>query len=202
MTTNEDNDSGWDSLADELGVEPTASAPKPAAPSSAPPPPRPARDPRPEIEGEADDFGAGIDDERSPGAMYDPGPEAVVDDSEDFDDSAPEPMDDDLLGDEPVPSDSESEPSEGGKRRRRRRRRRKKGGQGAPDAAETPADAEAIDDDTVEEGEAPAEVEDDEDETITPSAMEEELEEEVVRPRQEWHVMTWLELVSKLHRPG
>ena len=197
MTTNEENENGWDSLADELGIEPTTSAPAPVkTPPTSPPPSRPARDPRPEIEGEAEDFGAGVVEDRSDAAMYDPGPEEIADDS------APEPLEEDLLGDEPVPSDSGPEATEGGKRRRRRRRRRRKGGQEEPETEETSAEAEPMDEDNVEEGEAPAEVEDDDDEPAPQSAMEQELEEEVVRARPEWHVMTWLELVSKLYRPN
>jgi ribonuclease E len=206
MTT-DDTDNGWDSLAEDLGIE--APAPKAEKPEPAPPPraarrpPAGHRDPRPEVEEEADDFGAGVTAEaRSRAALYDPGPEEVAEDAE-VSDEAVEAMEEAVEGDEPPARDDEAG-EEGGKRRRRRRRRRKKGG--APDEAAEgePAADDAADDGaaTVEEGEAPAELEGDEDEEASPSAVDEEMEAEAAGPRPEWHVMTWLELVSKLHRPG
>jgi hypothetical protein len=207
MTT-DDTDNGWDSLAEDLGIE--APAPKAEKPEAAPPPRaarRPAagpRDPRPEVEEEADDFGAGVAaDARSRAALYDPGPEEVAEDAEEMGEAV-EAAEDAIEGDEPPASDEEAT-EEGGKRRRRRRRRRKKGGapEGGPEGE--PAEAGEVADDeaaTVEEGEAPAELEGDEDEDAPPSAVDEEMEAEAAGPRPEWHVMTWLELVSKLHRPG
>jgi hypothetical protein len=204
--TNE-NDSGWDSLADELGIEPAKSNPhaeppaKPKPEPARPAPRRPERDPRPEIEQEADDFGAGVVEEQigSAETIYDPGAGPVEDDIEE---PGAETYEDVHEGYEPPgESEPEGEGQEGGKRRRRRRRRRKKGG---PESEEAPADVEMTEGETdVEEGEAPAPVEgDDDDEVAPPSAMEEELEEEVAQQRPEWHVMTWMELVGKLHRPG
>jgi hypothetical protein len=209
MTT-DDADNGWDSLAQEFGLETPAPAPKAdkPAPAKSParsPAPKPARDPRPEIEGEADDFGAGVTEERTHReTLYDPGPDAVADDSEEFDDSAPEPFEDETE-DTAAAAEGGTE-GEGGKRRRRRRRRKKKGGPGVPekdaaDVAEAPAATEP-DDETVEEGEAPAEVEEDEEEPATPTAVDEEMDAEAAGPRPEWHVMTWMELVSKLYRPS
>ena len=204
MTTDE-TDNGWDSLAQDLGLE---SAPPPAE-RPAPPalvrashrPAGPHRDPRPEIEQEAEDFGSGVSDEsRERGALYDPGPETVVDHAADFEEVT-DPLDEGLEGDEPAPH-AEGGPEEGGKRRRRRRRRKKKGG--AEEAAdEEPArGGEAEEAAVVEEGEAPAELEGDEEDETAPSAMDEEMEAEAAQPRPEWHVMSWAELVAKLYRPG
>jgi hypothetical protein len=53
----------------------------------------------------------------------------------------------------------------------------------------------------VEEGEAP-EVLDEGEEDVPTSAVDEELEAVANQPRQEWNVMTWADLISKLHRPG
>jgi hypothetical protein len=203
--TNE-NENGWDSLADELGIEPSKPTPhseppaKPKSEPARPAPRRPDRDPQPEIEQEAEDFGAGVVEEPfgSAETIYDPGAAPIEDD---FEEPGPESYEDVHEGNEaPAESDAEGEGQEGGKRRRRRRRRKKKGG---PEGEATPADVEMSEDQDVEEGEAPAEVEgDDEDDGAPPSAMDEELDEEVALPRQEWHVMTWAELVGKLHRPG
>jgi|SRR5262245_12534875 len=217
MTTDE-NDAGWDSLAEELGVEaekPVPKAEKPAAPAR-PAPMRPAAAPRPEPEDDAGDFGAGFDDVPAPrgGALFDPGPDEVAAESDDFDDAAPEPLDDDIDEAEPAEPVSAEEGQEEGKRKRRRRRRRKKKGgpegvpAGVPDVADEigdDGDEEAVAEDVVEEGEAPAEIESDEDEdeeAVPHSAVDEEMEAEAAGPRPEWHVMTWAELVSKLYRPN
>jgi len=131
--TNE-NENGWDSLADELGIEPSQPAPhaehsaKPKSEPARPAPRRPERDPRPEIEQEADDFGAGVVEERlgSSETIYDPGAGPVDDESEE---PGPESYEDVHEGYEtPGESESEGEGEEGGKRRRRRRRRRKRAG--------------------------------------------------------------------------
>ena len=206
MTT-DDTDNGWDSLAEDLGVAPSAPAPKAAKPAPAPRAAhRPThRDPRPEVEQEADDFASGLTAEPpARAALYDPGPETVVDHASDLEETI-DPADEGLEGDEPAGTD-EGEPGEGGKRRRRRRRRKKKGGAPGEAAEGEPAADEADEADeatTVEEGEAPAPLEgdDDEDETA-PSAVDEEMDAEAAGPRPEWHVMSWNELVSKLHRPG
>jgi len=109
MTT-DDADNGWDSLAQEFGLptsapSPDADRPEPAKSPARPPAPRPARDPRPEIETEADDFGAGVTDEPSRReAFYDPGPDAVADDTEEFDDAGPELLEDEIEDTSPLPS--------------------------------------------------------------------------------------------------
>jgi ribonuclease E len=205
MTT-DDTENGWDALAEDLGVQSSASTdkPPPAAPARAPHrPASPHRDPRPEIEQEADDFGSGVTEDAGSGALYDPGPETVVDHAADIEETT-DPLDEGLEGDEPAPRE-EGTQEEGGKRRRRRRRRKKKGGatdaaaEEEPAAGETEAGEEAA---TVEEGEAPAELEGDDEDATAPSAVDEELDAEASQPRPEWHVMSWAELVSKLYRPG
>jgi hypothetical protein len=212
MTTDE-NDNGWDALADDLGLQPSEPAPKAEKPAPSPrSAARPAggrehREPRPEIEQDADDFGSGVTAEpEQRSALYDPGPGAMMEDADDLvADEAAEPIDDGAEGDEPLDTAEEGPPQEGGKRRRRRRRRKKKGG--APD--EAPAEGEPVaeaadgqESEGVEEGEAPAPFEGDDDEEVPHSAVEEEMEAEAAQPRPEWHVMTWNELVSKLHRPN
>ncbi len=200
----DDTDNGWDSLAEDLGIQspPPAEKPKLAAPTRASHRPVGAhRDPRPEIEQEADDFGSGVTETPRPAALYDPGPETVVDHAADLEETT-DPLDEGLEGDEPA-GQGEGPTDEGGKRRRRRRRRKKKGGGPDGGAEEEPAAGEAEEEAaTVEEGEAPAEVEGDDDEEAAPSAVDEEMEAEAAQPRPEWHVMSWNELVSKLHRPG
>lgn len=203
MSTN-DTENGWDALAEDLGVESAPPADKPP-PARVPHPPAGAhRDPRPEIEQEAEDFGSGVsDDPRSHGALYDPGPETVVDHAADIDDVS-DPLDDGAEGDEPVDRE-EGTPEEPGKRRRRRRRRKRKPGSGEDSAEEARVDTGGDSEDeaaAVEEGEAPGELEADDDEEFAPSAVDEELEAEAAQSRPEWHVMSWAELVSKLYRPG
>lgn len=202
MTT-DDTDNGWDTLAEDLGIPtpPPAEKPKPAAPErTAHRSPSGHRDPRPEVEQEAEDFGSGVSADPRSAALYDPGPETVVDHAADVEEAA-DPLDEGLEGDEPATHD-EGLPEEGGKRRRRRRRRRKK--DAGPDAAAddhgsaTEADEEVM----VEEGEAPAPVEGDDEDATAPSAVDEEMVAEVTQPRPEWHVMSWQELVSRLFRPG
>jgi ribonuclease E len=206
MATNEETDNGWDSLADELGVE--SKTPPPSAErartSSTRVGTRPAST-RPVVDEEPDsEFGEGMSEEAPVGEpLYDPGPDAPIAETEEFDDSPPEPMEDDLeeIDEAQAAEGAAGGETEGGRRRRRRRRRRKKGGAGAPDAAEIASEPDAG---IVEEGEAPAEVEPDEEdnEPAAPTAMEEELDEETAHFRNEWHVMTWADLVSKLYRPG
>jgi hypothetical protein len=222
----EENDNGWDSLAEDLGLQRTEPAPKPEKPAPSTPSrsaPRSAqvqshRDPRPEVEQDAEDFGSGVTADPTPRpALYDPGPGALMEDADDLiAEEAAEPIDDGAEGDEPhEPVDEGLPQEEGGKRRRRRRRRRKKGGsadEAAPGGETTGGETtggetigEATEDDEasgVEEGEAPAPFEGDDDEEAPHSAMDEEMEAEAAQPRPEWHVMTWNELVSKLHRPN
>ena len=205
MTTDE-TDNGWDALAEDLGVQSSAPPDKPPPGTPARVSHRPAsphRDPRPEIEQEAEDFGSGVTEEPRSGVLYDPGPETVVDHAADIEETT-DPLDEGLEGDEPAPRE-EGPPEEGGKRRRRRRRRKKKGGATDATSEEEPATAETeaeADSATVEEGEAPAELEGDDEDVAAPSAVDEELEAEAAQPRPEWHVMSWAELVSKLYRPG
>jgi ribonuclease E len=206
MSTDE-TENGWDALAENLGIESSAPVEKPAPTAPARVSHRPAathRDPRPEIEQEAEDFGSGVsDDPRSREALYDPGPETVVDHAADIEEAS-DPLDDGAEGDEPAGRD-EGVADEGGKRRRRRRRRKKKGGapEGGVETEPVPVAADSDDEETtVEEGEAPAELEGNDDDEVAPSAVDEEMEAEAAHPRPEWHVMSWAELVSKLYRPS
>src|SRR5215212_2009279 len=113
MTT-EDTDNGWDSLAEDLGLETPPPTPKAEKPAPAEPP-RPARrraaghrDPRPEVEEEADDFGAGVPaSPPSRAALYDPGPEAVAEDAEEMDEAV-DTMEEAVEGDEPPARDEGS----------------------------------------------------------------------------------------------
>jgi hypothetical protein len=197
MTSHDESDSGWDFLADDLGIaDKTETPPAKAEAQAERPATRPTSRPAPRLapppEEESDDFGLGIAEEPAlvQGAMFDPGPDEVADEGEDLAGDSDD-------GDEVAGEEGTETGADGVKRRRRRRRRKKKGGPAEP------AVAEAEDESVVEEGEAPEEVEsDDDDEEVAPTALEEELEAEVVGVRQEWHVMTWAELVSKLHRPN
>src|SRR5947207_566869 len=124
MTT-DDSETGWDSLAEEFGLEADKSAPKSEKPAPAPakraPRPAPTRPaPRPaDVEDEADEFGAGVaEPEPVRGALYDPGPDEMVGD--DSDDAAPESLDEEDEGEE-VAGETEGGPEgqDGGKRKRR-----------------------------------------------------------------------------------
>src|SRR3954467_839531 len=113
MTT-DDTDNGWDSLAEDLGIEASPRGRKAEKPAAAEPPRaarRPAagpRDPRPEVEEEADDFGAGgTGAARSRAALYDPGPEEVAEDAEEIGEAV-EAAEDAIEGDEPPASDEEA----------------------------------------------------------------------------------------------
>ena len=102
---------GLESAKEPPKAEKPAPAPRPAAR----PPHRPARDPRPEIEGEADDFGSGLVEEVTwkQAALYDPGPEAVAEDSDELGE-APEPLDDtDEPEDAPPTTEGVAEGSDG-----------------------------------------------------------------------------------------
>jgi hypothetical protein len=197
MTHHDESDSGWDFLAEDLGI--TSDKPSPVPEKKESPPERPAHRPvaRPTLIQEEDsgDFGEGLIEPsaEAPGALFDPGPDAVAEDDDDFE-SADTEDDGDDSG---VPGSGDQEGSGDGKKKRRRRRRKKKGGPVTPEIAEA-AEHEAV----VEEGEAPGEIESDDDESESHSAMDEEMEAEAVGPRHEWHVMTWADLVSKLYRPN
>ncbi len=199
------DESGWDNLADEFGLETTKPAPPPERPAAPKPVARPIlRKPDPEPVDDAGDFGSGFDDESTPrAALYDPGPDVVAEDNDEVGE-APEPLEDpdEENGDEPTTEGGEPGP----KKKRRRRRRKKKAG--APEVAGEPTmAAEAGVPVEVEgEGDEPAAESDSEsdDEFEDDDSVEsgEDLEAEAPGPRPEWHVMTWMDVVSKLHRPG
>ena len=210
------DEEGWDSLAENLGLD--AAPQQKKEPKNEPKSPLPqskivpARSVAPieEPEDVAGDFGSGIDEEpalahtstRTPAQpfLYDPGPDVVFeDDDDDSVGEAPEPLED--SDDEAPSAEQPGETQEGGKKKRRRRRRRKKKVDGGPvDAAGEPAaiepenggPAESDDNDAAEDSDA--EYED------VPDAEDDGEDEAVVQ--KEWNVMTWLDLVAKLHRPG
>lgn len=224
----DDNENGWDDLASEFGLEPdtSKSKPQPAKPEReltavedetipTPPPPRNLSNPLPEPDVALEED----EPQLHAGALFDPGPEQVLEDTgvsstaatgeqEEFDETDSEELFDTEAG-------PEQEQEEGGKRKRKRRRRKKKKGPGEPAVGEAD-DSEAVegeesdvgevteatvpDDAEVEEGEAP-EVLAEEDHVPT-SAVDEELEAVANQPKQEWNVMTWADLIGKLYRPN
>ena len=83
MTTHDD-EPGWDTLAEEFGLEPGQSTAPPAK-TEVPPTTKSGRvaahhrpEPTPEPEDEGGDFGSGFEPEPAalPAALYDPGPDA------------------------------------------------------------------------------------------------------------------------------
>ena len=210
------DEEGWDSLAENLGLE---AAPEPKKePKIEPKPIRaqskiiPTRSVAPIDEPEDADggFGLGIAEEpalehtstHSPTQpfLYDPGPDVVFDqDDDDTVGEAPEPLED--SEDETSAADQSGETQEGGKKKRRRRRRRKKKSDAEPvGATGEPTAVEPENGGPAESGEN-GDVEDAEYEDVPDS--EDDGEEDTALPVQkEWNVMTWLDLVAKLHRPG
>ena len=206
MTDNDPLDSGWDTLAEEFGLEEQApkTAPAPKAEAGPKPLKKTAAKPAVEFDEGDDTFGAGIDESPAPrasAALFDPGPDHIEHDLEEADDTIgeaaeelPDPEDEGEVGE--AGEGSEATEEGGQKKKRRRRRRRKKGGSSSDPAVEGKKADEA---EEVEEGEVAADVDSDEEEEPT-SALDEELIEE--GPRPEWKVMTWNELVGKLYRPS
>ena len=214
-----EEESNWDALASDLGLEP---APKPALP---PPAERRALEPPPSIQpivreevveviparvAEIELKVTSVTDVvESPTAD-----ESVVEDAVDvLDDEAPESSEA-AAGEEPGEG-------EGKGRRRRRRRRRKKGG---PETAAADGVAPAPLDETTEidvlafpsadeeepadelpaeidEGDEPEESDDEVEEIIPAVALAEEGEEESAEPLPEWKVTAWTDLVATLYRP-
>lgn len=218
MTTeNDDLDTSWDTLADELGVDSLAPTAQPALPSVSQHSEIPAKavhkpQPEPEPFYEESDFGGGLDEEPLSASTVEPAPQ-----EEEF---AEESDADDFGSEEGAEGSAEegvSEEGEGKKKRRRRRRRRKKGGGGTNPESATAAESSepesgefqaavsptiSEEEETVEEGEAPGELSDDEGDHENLSAVDEEMSTVSNEPRQEWKVMSWNELIGKLHRPN
>jgi hypothetical protein len=224
MPNTDDLDNGWDNLADEFGLEPDAKA-KPAKQEkdTPAPPPRNIAEPLPEPEVPLVPTRVDDEPELHDGALFDPGPEQILEETdhvgvptaegeEEFDDTDSGELfdtDEATAGQE---GQEEQEGQEGGKRKRKRRRRKKKRGEGEAVAGEAETNEagdvteETVPDDEdvsngVEEGEAP-EVLDEGDDEVPTSAVDEELEAVANQPKQEWNVMTWADLIGKLHRPG
>jgi hypothetical protein len=223
---------GWDDLAKDFGLDDTATAPSPAAEASAEPRTRDAKpfyQGRPKVKpvhnpepvAEDGDFGTEIGD--APEPMFDPGPDEVVDAETGSDDFGDEP---ETEGGEPASEGGE--PGQEGKKKRRRRRRKKKKGpgdgteavaspegkgvaEGSPDGdeGEPVAAAAARNDDEDDEDDATSDApqaidegDDDDDDGPMASAVDEEMDYAASLPKQEWKVVTWNELVSKLYRPN
>jgi hypothetical protein len=221
-------ESNWDSLAAELGLEPSAppalhSPPKPA--DALPPTTTPKPKARPPIEEEepTTPFG-GHEIHHAHVTEITMEVTKVGDASDDMEidentvEDAPDVFDDEASeADETAPADAKE--GEGGVRRRRRRRRRRKGGPDITEAdageVESTADdegleaVEAIDSDA-EELEAPAELvdeaaqelEEEAEEVPGPAAaIDEEIDEDNAEPLPEWKVTAWTDLVATLYRP-
>ena len=221
-----EEDSGWDSLAIDLGLEP-APAPKPAPPApqpveKLPEPPAPKFEPvvREEVfevvpahVTEIEMKVIAVDDLEEPSDFGQGVGEDVADV---LDDEAPE-------GSEAAAAEGPGE-GEGKGRRRRRRRRRKKGGAEvattenaavaeSDDAEEATVlafpsndrddeDAEEAPDEIVAESVSEFDESEDEVEEIVPDVgLAAPIEEELTEPLPEWKVTSWTELIGTLYRP-
>lgn len=224
MNYGNEEESGWDALASELGLEPAPPPPpRPLAPveKKTPEPATPFEEPaaRDEVVEVIPARVAQIEIKvTSVAEEADPAPfgEGIVEDAADvLDDEAPE-------GPEGEPTEGEGK----GRRRRRRRRRKKGGAETVAEAAtvsegpaaeieETP-DADllafpSVDDDVEEADDVPAQkfaedsadmdADEDEVEEIVPEIALAEEEEESTEPLPEWKVTAWTDLIATLYRP-
>jgi len=201
-TADNHEESAWDSLAADLGLD--AVTPAKPVPAKVPAKPaaahrKPVPEPEPEPEPEFDDA-FGVFDETAAVA-----PAVMVDDESDEAGVEDGPG---LLDDEAPGEATGEEPGTG--KRRRRRRRRKKTGTEQPAAAladhdesgSDDAPAADFDEPEVSVGEAAAEMdeEEDDDEPTTAPTLDEEMEDESSEPLPEWKVVAWTDLVATLHR--
>lgn len=197
------NDSSWDLLASELGLDDSPSAKR-----------------KPLTE-DTDEFEAiAVPDDTI--EIFPPTTNnlEITADSEIEEGPAPEEMEESAVGDEEAAGLEEAAEGQAGGRRRRRRRRRKKGGEPpagatAADAIETPVAAgipdvegceppsdEAEDDIPVEiVGEAAEVLEEDDEEDERPVGIEEELEDDSAEPLPDMKVVAWTDLIATLYRP-
>lgn len=215
MNANEE-ESNWDSLLTDLGLEASA---KPAA-AAPPPPPKPSEAAPAPVKFERREAAEAV-----PARMT----EIDADASEGEGNDDAEPSDfgagivedaTDVLDDEAPESGEGAAEGEGKGRRRRRRRRRKKGAPGDAVVADGVAKASPVepteegdeltfaepdDDAPVEFDAAPIEdaaEDDDEVEEIVPEfAGVEEMEDDSTEPLPEWKVTAWTDLVATLYRP-
>lgn len=216
MNGNEE-ESSWDSLASELGLEP---AKKPALPATETKPkeslPAPAAREEfveviPARVTEIEMKVTSVSDIDEPVEFG----EGIVEDGADvFDDEAPES--------EKETGEADDSEGEGKGRRRRRRRRRKKGG---PEGAVAVTSESAVEEgdendvlsfptgDDVEPAEEAAkgsmaesaddfeESQDEVEEIVPELALVEDEEEESTEPLPEWKVTSWTDLIATLYRP-
>ncbi len=213
-------ESNWDSLASQLGLEP---APKPAAPTRAKP--EPSEPPAGEIEPRFEKVGEIIPAHVTEIEMKITAAHDVVESSPtetDVGEDVADVLDDETPESAEETTAEEAADGEGKGRRRRRRRRRKKGGP-EPVAAESAVQVQAEefgDADVLgfptSEGEEPAEEasaevdfeaepeasEEEEVEEIVPDvALAQEMEDESAEPLPEWKVTAWTDLIATLYRP-
>jgi hypothetical protein len=215
-----DEESNWDSLASQLGLEPSPRPPAPTRTSPEPSEPPPGEtEPRFEKVGEI--IPAHVTEiEMKVTAVNDvvelPPTEA------DFGEDAADVLDDESPETAEETTAEEAAEGEGKGRRRRRRRRRKKGGSEAIVAESTAAiepeetgEAEVLAFPTFEDEELAEDVsaeaageaetgpgEEEEVEEIVPDvALAEEIEDESAEPLPEWKVTAWTDLVATLYRP-
>jgi ribonuclease E len=223
------DDSDWDFLASELGLEPPAPQAKPK-PHVVPEPAKEEVVPNPaDVELSPAFEVAPKPSSRKASAHVDVMEDTVLENGpEEFGDLEPladptEPAEAPPASDEALAGEAGPE-GEGGGRRRRRRRRRKKG-PGEPAAGAEPSHegeeagiedeitvgepAAAFEDEVVEEsveivGEAAPELEDDDEEgedVSPPHAAIEELDDDSTEPLPDWKVTSWTDLVATLFRP-
>jgi hypothetical protein len=229
MKNGNEDETGWDTLASQLGLEPAPSRPPSPPPIEQKKPEQPARVVEPIVREEVVEIipahiteiemkvTSVAEDVEAP--LFG---EGIVEDAVDvLDDEAPEEME--------GAGDEDKSEGEGKGRRRRRRRRRKKGGteavaaEGTASAAiapiaeieETPEanvlafpiaddeEAAAFESgtDSVESISAELEGDEDEIEEIIPEIAIVEEEEESTEPLPEWKVTAWTELIATLYRP-
>ncbi len=220
-------DSSWDSLAIDLGLEPATPSKSPKTPAvelpKPTPVPRKSEPKRPhEPEAAAEEFGD-IAEEKLP--IVHPAkpvqPDVEVDD---FD-----PTGEDTVLDEVLESDDDGgsldesagpgETTDGqvaGKKRRRRRRRKKSGGEATPAspamaAEEKKAPAPPVakaprivvpEEDDILVGDAAEEIESDDDDSEgeAPALLAEDLQDSSTEPLPDWKVVAWTDLIATLHR--
>lgn len=213
-----DDEPSWDSLFDQLGLEPIPAE----KPKKSPAPPL-------EIKKEVVAEKKYVDPPIASPSTPLPEIEAVKHHEE----RPVEPFDEDVVVDESPELLDESEPlatqasingeevkeEEGGVRRRRRRRRRKKGtGEAAPAVSpmleeaglpvfedEAIVVAQPVEDDSPAQivGEAASELDDDseDEDAALPHAAIDEIEDDSTEPLPDWKVVAWTDLVATLYRP-
>jgi hypothetical protein len=219
MTEPREEESSWDSLADDLGLPPISESKSKAVAPREQPPESPKMSVVEVVVPPSRDTSVLVE---SPGHVTvsvtvhaDPSPAEtpvveIVDTRTNSDDVPTAEVLDEEGDDEEETADGEAPR---GKKRRRRRRRGRRGNENAEaaegGATEAAREAEVIVDELaptqteteVEVEDAP-EMNEETEETAEPlSAVDEEMEAEVTQPKPEWNVVSWVDLVATLHRP-